>query len=100
MYNSVSTHMPATPQFPRRWPLVLLTLIALIGAVFGLLGQFMAGSMSVATSWPPPAGLEAHWQRVALMYQAVLGVSSVVLLASVTMLWRRRRRHTFTSAAR
>lgn len=92
--------MPATPQSPHRWPLVLLALAALLGAVFGLLGQLMAGSMSVATPWPPPAGHEAHWQRVALIYQAVVGVSSAALLASLTLLWRQRRRHTFTSAAR
>jgi hypothetical protein len=87
--------MPATPQSPRRWPLVLLALAALFGAVFGLLGQFMAGSMSVATSWPPPAGHEAHWQRVGLMYQTILGVSSAVLLASLILLWRQRRRQSF-----
>jgi hypothetical protein len=78
----------------------LLALTALIGVVFGLQGQIMAGSMSVATTSPPPAGHEAHWQRVALTYQAVFGVSSLALLASFTLLWRQRRRHTFTSAAR
>ena len=92
--------MPASLQSTSRWPLVVLALIALICAVFGLLGQMMAGSMSVATDWPPPAGHDAYWQRVALMYQAVLGVSLVALLASLTLLWRQRRRHMCTSVAR
>jgi hypothetical protein len=83
--------MPATSQPLRRWPLVMLALTAIIGAVIGLLGQLMAGSMSSATSWPPPTGHEVHLQRVALVYQAVLGVSSVVLLASLALLWRQRR---------
>jgi len=88
--------MPTTHQSARRWPLVAVAATALVGMVLGLLGLFMAGSMSVATSWPPPAGYEAHWQRVLLVYLAVFGSSFVLLLASLALLWRQSRRQSST----
>lgn len=77
---------------PRRWPYVLLAVSGLSGLAFGLLGYLMAGSFSLATTWPPPPGHEAYWHQVAYSYVALCSVSLIVLIVAVIVLWRRRTR--------
>ena len=82
----------SNPPLRRRWPYVLLALAATAGALFGFSGYMMAGSASAATTWPPPPGHVAHWQRVAYGYLALWLGSLLALVASAVVLWSRRSR--------
>lgn len=78
-----------------RWPYVMLALLALAGLVFGFFGMMMAGSYSVATTWPPPPGYTAYWHRVADAYLVLSLVSLATLIVALIGLWRRRRSRAF-----
>jgi hypothetical protein len=66
-------------------------LIGLGGTLFGISGMLMAGSFSVATAWPAPAGYEAHWHRVGHAYLWVTLASLIAMGLGLVMLWRARR---------
>jgi hypothetical protein len=63
----------------------------MVGTLLGISGMLMAGSFSVATAWPPPAGHEAYWHRVGQVYLWVTLASIAMLSTGLIMLWRRRQ---------
>ncbi len=70
----------------RRWPFVLLAILAIAGALFSCSGVVMAGMFTVSN----PEQLE-HWRRVAYSYLGTLGFALLLLIVASGALWRRRR---------
>jgi cytochrome c biogenesis protein CcdA len=70
----------------RRWPFVLLAILAIAGVLFSCSGIVMAGMFTVSN----PEQLE-HWRLVAYIYLGTLGLALLLLVVAGGALWRRRR---------
>jgi cytochrome c biogenesis protein CcdA len=71
---------------PRRWPFVLLAILAVVGVIFSYSGVLMAGMFTVSN----PEQVE-HWRRVAYAYVVALGFAMLLLVFSGVALWRRQK---------
>jgi len=72
---------------PRRWPFVVLAVVAVAGVYVSYAGRVMAGMFTMSN-----LAQLAHWRRVAYIYLSLLGLAVVLLVFAGVALWRRRAR--------